>query len=70
MNLLPERRLDVYVRSNYDDIQNEVVGGVSRLLYLIGFTELDVELPMVEEVRARRGALDRPCLFADAAICL
>jgi hypothetical protein len=45
---LPPPRIDAYLSSNYDVIQENLVTWASSALYIVGFNEVDAEMPVLE----------------------
>lgn len=54
LNIPPESRLDDYVDSNYDHVQNTVVTFAGNIMYLAGFPVVDSDLPLLKNLRSRR----------------
>ena len=54
VNLPPTQRLDSYLSSNYDEIQNDVAGFASEVVYLTDFPQTDTDLPVLTSVRRNR----------------
>lgn len=54
LNMPPETRLEKYLDSNYDSIQREVATFGSAVMYLVGFAQVNSDLPILESLRRRR----------------
>jgi hypothetical protein len=50
----PPPRLDQYLTSDYDNIQESVVRFADAILYRIGFSQVFVELPVLRQLRNTR----------------
>lgn len=51
---LPSPRVEAYLSSDYDEIQNSVVSFASVAVYEAGFNQMDILLPVLTRVRATR----------------
>lgn len=53
-NLPPESRLATYTWSNYDTVQEGVIAWAARLVYILGFNQVAVDLELLDNLRSRR----------------
>ncbi len=51
---LPPPRIDAYMNSNYDVIQQNVIHFAGGVLYRLGFNSLGTELPILTQLRQTR----------------
>ncbi|KNC50523.1 uncharacterized protein AMSG_00684 [Thecamonas trahens ATCC 50062] len=51
---LPPPRIDPYLSSDFDTIQKNVLRFTSKVVYALGFNQLDADEPIVENLRATR----------------
>ena len=74
-NFPPNVRLSKYIDSNYDYIQKGVVDFSSQLLYLVGFSSVESDVPILTQLRTRRfvsiflGLLINVIVFVLFALC-
>ena len=52
-NIPPNARLEQYIDSNYDKVQAKVVAFASTVLYSVGFSDVESDLPLLTAVCAR-----------------
>jgi len=51
---LPPERVETYLTSNYDELQKSVITFATEAIFVVGFTEVDIDTPILDEVRPLR----------------
>lgn len=60
-NFPPDKRLEWYLDTDYDVVQEKTTEFASLLSYRVGFTDLDVDMPILGTVRRRGSVAARAC---------